>query len=85
MKTRTLINTTIITLCLSNAVFADEISNPAQANVGETQVVSNEQSTLIALSAEQILAELKQDLSKSIQVQVSATLSSLAESLKNML
>jgi hypothetical protein len=85
MKTCTLINTTIITLCLSNAVFADEISNPAQAKVSETQVVSNEQPPLIALSAEQILAELKQDLNKSIQVQVSATLSSLAESLKNML
>ncbi|MDP5137670.1 hypothetical protein ORJ04_17070 [Rheinheimera baltica] len=85
MNARTLINTAVITLCLSNAVFADDMSNLTQNNATETQVIAKDQPTFIALQAEQVLAELKQDLSKSIQVQVSATLSSLADTIKNML
>ena len=85
MNTRTLINSAIITLCLSNAAIAEDISNQAPTTVTEAQVIDKTQPALIILPTEQILAELKQDLSKSIETQVSATLSSLADTLKNML
>lgn len=81
MKTSKLITTAaFVSLCFTASVFANEENKQPELT---TQDASTLNQHVVGLEVEQILSELKQELTKSVNTQVNAALNTIVVTVKN--
>lgn len=81
MKTSKLITTVaFVSLCFTSSVFANEESKQPELVTQEASALSQQ---IVGLEVEQILSDLKQELTKSVNSQVKAALNTIVITVKN--